>query len=87
MHTKVAANDFGFYRSDANSFRRRADSKYAALHPEKDLQDATSAMNQKIGGWNRSFYAEGNEGLTPLPDCIQIKIHIVRADMRRCDDR
>jgi hypothetical protein len=24
-----------------------------------------------------AFYAEGNEGLTPLPDFIQIKVHIV----------
>jgi hypothetical protein len=26
---------------------------------------------------SRSFYTEGNEGLKPLPDFIQINIHIV----------
>jgi hypothetical protein len=41
------------------------------------IQDATSAMNKQDWRWSRSFYAEGNEGLTPLLDFIQIKIHIV----------
>jgi hypothetical protein len=42
------------------------------------VQDATSAMNQQIGGMELLILAEGNEGLTQLPDFIQIKIHIVR---------
>jgi len=41
------------------------------------VQDATSAMNKQIGGMEPLIYSEGKE-LTPLPDFIQIKIHIVR---------
>jgi len=32
------------------------------------------------------IYAEGNEGLTPLPDFIQIKIHIVRRLLNGAED-
>lgn len=34
-------------------------------------------MNKQIGRME-SFYAEGNEEVTPLPDFIEIKIYIVR---------
>jgi hypothetical protein len=44
-------------------------------------------MNNRLVEWGRSFYAEGTEGLTPHPDFIQIKIHIVgRLFLNGCSD-
>ena len=51
------------------------------------VQDATSAMINRLAEWSRSFYAEGNEEVTPLPDFIQIKIHIVRLLLGEVDMR
>src|SRR5215217_3968924 len=43
------------------------------------LSNYVSATQQnRLAEWRLSFMRKGNEALTLVPDCIQIKIHIVR---------
>jgi len=54
----------------------------ADFYTEPDKQRGGGSRRHKchdkqIGEMEALIYAEGNEGLTPLPDFIQIQIHIV----------